>query len=49
MPILFMAVTALLIFLVLGGMFFAAMEAEHKKRQENNDPETQANTKAAGR
>ncbi len=49
MPILFMAVVALLIFLVLGGMFFAAMEAEHKKRQENLDPESQANAKAAGR
>ena len=47
MPILFMGLTALLIFLVLGGMFFAAMEAEHKKRQENEQPASQA--KAAGR
>ncbi len=47
MPILFMAVTALVIFLVLGGMFFAAMEAEHKKRQENERPDSRV--KAAGR
>ncbi len=49
MPILFMAVVALLIFLVLGGMFFAAMEAEHKKRERSEQPDPQINAKAAGR
>ncbi len=49
MPILFMAVVALLIFLVLGGMFFAAMEAEHKKREQGEQPDPQVSAKAAGR
>ncbi len=49
MPILFMGVVALLIFLVLGGMFFAAMEAEHKKREQADSQEPQANAKGAGR
>jgi Na+-transporting methylmalonyl-CoA/oxaloacetate decarboxylase gamma subunit len=48
MPILVMGVTALVIFLVLGAMFFAAMEAEHRKREkidkQAETPKTMAHT-----
>ncbi len=49
MPILFMALTALLIFLVLGGMFFAAMEAEHRKREKAGEGEAKSSAQTASR
>ncbi len=49
MPILFMALVALLIFLVLGGMFFAAMEAEHRKREKSEEDAAKAAGQAVGR
>lgn len=49
MPILLMGVVALIIFLVLGGMFFAAMEAEHHKRKDAEKCEDKGSAQIAGR
>ncbi len=52
MPILLMALVALAIFLALGLMFFTAMQAEHRKREQTNQavPEPpKAKAQTAGR
>lgn len=44
MPILLLGVVSLVIFLVLGAMFFGAMEAEHHKREKIEEEKAKAAT-----